>query len=122
MYITPGVKCMSVFRNWLEDERIRRGLSIPEFARFLDIGETTLRTFIREKNPQIPGRINLQKIHIATSTPLSTLMEMIDPVTAERARSRTNAQLLAEMIEGLDETQRKFVMTLVETLLRKGDE
>lgn len=120
MYITPGVKCMSVFRNWLEDERIRRGLSIPEFARFLDIGETTLRTFIREKNPQIPGRINLQKIHIATSTPLSTLMEMIDPVTAERARSRDNAEFLVELIESLDEQKRKHVLALINSLL--GDE
>jgi transcriptional regulator with XRE-family HTH domain len=120
MNIMSGVKYMSVFRNWLEEERVKRGLSVPEFARFLGIGETTLRTFIRENNPQIPGRINIQKIHIATSTPLVTLMEMIDPITAERARSRDNAEFLVELIESLDEQKRKHVLALINSLL--GDD
>lgn len=113
---------LSTLREFLIEQRDARRMSNEEFAAYLGIGKTTLYRYIKDHDPDIPERDTLRKIANATGYPETTLLELTNPELAERARSRTNAQLLAEMIEGLDETQRKFVMTLVETLLRKGDE
>jgi transcriptional regulator with XRE-family HTH domain len=110
---------MTAFGKWLENQRVTRGLTVGEFARFLGIGDTTLRSFIRENEPLHPGRSTLLKIAEATHTPLSTLIDLTDPESAARARSSASAQLLAEMIESLDEDGRKLVETLVDALLRQ---
>jgi transcriptional regulator with XRE-family HTH domain len=117
-------KCINMppFKDFLIQQRDMRQLNNREFARLLDISESTLYRLINDKHPELPSREVLVKIAEATSTPLSTLVELTNPEVAEHARSSANAQFLAEMIEGLDEQKRKFVMTLVETLLRQGDD
>jgi transcriptional regulator with XRE-family HTH domain len=111
---------MSAFREFLEGQREVRQLSVPEFAEFLGISDTSLRNFIHKTNPKMPGRSALLKISEKTHTPFSTLIEMLDPESTERARSSANAQFLAELMEGLTEAQRKVVETVIDEFLRQN--
>ncbi len=111
---------MTAFSEWLENQRVMRSLSVAEFSRFLGIGDTTLRSFLRKDSPRTPERKVLTKIAETTHTQLSTLIEMVEPEMAERAASRANAEFLFELMEGLTEEQREVVEALIDELLRRN--
>lgn len=113
---------MPSFRDFLEEQRVARQLSPPEFAEFLGISYTSLRNFTRKENPKAPGRNMLLKIAQATSVPLATLVEYLDPEAAERIRASSGrVQFFAELMDSLDEEQSEIVFTLIETMRRQNE-
>jgi predicted transcriptional regulator len=109
---------MSDFRSFLAEQMQSRQMNKREFARFLGISESSLYSYIKQDDPQIPGDDTLLKIHIKTSVPLTTLIELRDPGISRRAHLSAHAQLLAEQYEQMSVDQRRIIDMLFENLVR----
>ncbi len=113
---------MATFRDWLREQQEARGYSVPEFARFLDIGVTTLRSFIRDQEPLMPSGRILLKIAKATNVNLESLVTYLDPEAAERIKqSSGRAQFFAELLDSLSDEQAEVVFNIIETMRRQNE-
>lgn len=67
---------MSEFKEFLQDEITRRGMSARQFAEFLDVAPSTVSRCIDEKNPSLPGLDFLLKIARATGVSITSLVHV----------------------------------------------
>lgn len=112
---------MGSFRDFLEGRRRRDNLTIPEFAKQLGIGDSTLRTYIREHDPQIPSGTNLLKIARALNVSTEELGSYLDPEAASRLkRSSDRVKMFEGKIDALDDEQAEAVLILIETMLAQN--
>lgn len=112
---------MGNFREFLEDERAARSLTIPEFAELLGIGDSTLRTYIREISPQIPSGTNLLKIARALNMTPEMLAVHLDPQASERLKKSSDRFRMFEgKVDALDDEQAEAVLALIETMLAQN--
>lgn len=124
MELLTGVatgKHMGNFREFLEGERTARSLTIPEFADLLGIGDSTLRTYIRENNPQIPSGTNLLKVAQALNMTPETLAIHLDPQASARLKKSSDRLRMFEgKVDALDDEQAEAVLALIETMLAQN--
>lgn len=103
---------MSEFKQFLQDEMTRRGMSARQFSEFLDVAPSTVTRCIDEKNPATPGLDFLLKVARATGVSITSLVAMAYPDLTITTRPSPSAQILAQQIEQLPEATQEVVLAI----------
>lgn len=102
------------FRDFLLDEMKQRQFdSASELARFFGVATTTVTRAMHPKNPRRPGFEFLLAISAKTGRNLVALLEIAYPDVMSKSELSPSAQLIAQQIEDLPESDRNSVRRLI---------
>lgn len=109
-----GKHCMTPFSDFLERERLQRGLSKPEFAKLIGVSEKSLYRFTKD-NPDEPRADTLVTIYQNLNVPLNELMELVHG-TPPPVDSSAQTEFPDEDFEHLSEDDKRYVIDLIRRL------
>lgn len=96
---------MNHLGDFIDTEMRQRHMGVNEFARFVGVGHSTISKAI-SKQPPKPKLEFLEKLALATSVDLCTIVAMVKP---NATRTRPDIQIIADRIARLPAADRKFI-------------
>jgi transcriptional regulator with XRE-family HTH domain len=107
------VRELNKFQKFLIDEMQRRGMSNREFARFINVSNTTINRAVDQKLDKEPTLEFLVKVSEAIHVDVSTLVEMVHPQAVNENRISPTAKALAQRIENLPEDVQAVIAAII---------
>lgn len=104
------------FRDFLQAEIERRGMSVRQFAELCDVSHSVIVRATQEGDPHIPSLPILAQIANAINVNLMTIITMIYP---DASQISSDAWLLAQQIDKLPDADRRYISNAIVGALMK---
>lgn len=111
--------------DFILTEMEKRDMSARQFAQFIGVSHGTINRFVDfgSKDVGYPSIDFIEKLAVATQTPISMIMELILPHLANQDIDSPDSEalLIAQQLQRLSEAERKTIYAMIRGVLAEHE-